>query len=163
MRGNLKFRSCPESKSTTIYGPPSLLHMPVSCVASCVRLSLRSLPSPGTTPLRRYYEPLRHPVSPGLSLAGVRFGHRCPRHGASRVARAFLVYMLPSLPRRRVWAWTSLIHPVVSAFPGMASGSASASTFSRLARRSLTLRPAHSQQSPIRDHYPKASAISLPP
>ena len=38
-----------------------------------------------------------------------------------------------------------LIRPVMSAFPGMAAGSACASTFSRLAQRSLTLRPAHSR------------------
>ena len=38
-----------------------------------------------------------------------------------------------------------LIRPVISTFPGMAAGSACASTFSRLAQRSLTLRPAHSR------------------
>ena len=36
-----------------------------------------------------------------------------------------------------------LIQPVVSAFPGMAARSARASSFSRFARCSLTLRPAH--------------------
>jgi hypothetical protein len=35
--------------------------------------------------------------------------------------------------------------PVLSAFPDMAVGSACASSFSRLAQRSLTLRPAHSR------------------
>ena len=39
----------------------------------------------------------------------------------------------------------SLIHPAVSVFPGMAAGSTCALTFSRLARRSLALRPAHSR------------------
>jgi hypothetical protein len=38
----------------------------------CVRLELRSLPSTGVTRLHRYYEPLRIPTAPGLSLAGVR-------------------------------------------------------------------------------------------
>jgi len=38
----------------------------------CVCLELRSLPSTGVTRLHRYYEPLRHPRAPGLSLAGVR-------------------------------------------------------------------------------------------
>ena len=38
----------------------------------CVRLELRSLPSTGVNRLRRYYEPLRHPGAPGLSLAGIR-------------------------------------------------------------------------------------------
>ena len=36
-------------------------------------------------------------------------------------------------------------HPAVSAFPGRGAGSACTSTFSRLARRSLALRPAHSR------------------
>src|SRR6266487_1740409 len=48
---------CPISSSLTTY---------------CVRLELRSLPSTGVTRLQRYYEPLRHPRAPGLSLAGVR-------------------------------------------------------------------------------------------
>jgi len=39
----------------------------------------------------------------------------------------------------------SLIHSVVSAFPGLAAGSARASTFSRFAQRLLALRPAHSR------------------
>src|SRR5213080_3077301 len=38
----------------------------------CVCLELRSLPSPGVARLPRYYEPLRHPMAPDLSLAGVR-------------------------------------------------------------------------------------------
>ena len=43
-----------------------------SLTASCVNLELRSLPSTGITRPQRYYEPLRHPKTPGLSLAGVR-------------------------------------------------------------------------------------------
>jgi len=39
----------------------------------------------------------------------------------------------------------SLIRPAMSAFPDRVVGSACASTFSRLARRSLALRPAHSR------------------
>src|SRR5258705_6809814 len=38
----------------------------------CVCLELRSLPSTGITRLQRYYEPLRHPKAPGLSLTGFR-------------------------------------------------------------------------------------------
>src|SRR5712691_5227011 len=48
---------CPISKSIT------------TC---CVCLELRSLPSTGVTRLQRYYEPLRHPRAPDLSLAGLR-------------------------------------------------------------------------------------------
>ena len=43
-----------------------------SLTSSCVRLELRFLPSPGVTRLQRYYEPLRLPAAPGLSLAGIR-------------------------------------------------------------------------------------------
>src|SRR6266404_9995501 len=49
---------CPISKSLT------------TC---CVCLELRSLPSTGITRLQRYYEPLRHPKAPALSLAGARW------------------------------------------------------------------------------------------
>ena len=43
-----------------------------SLATSCVCLELRSLPSTDVTRLPRYYEPLRHPRAPDLSLAGVR-------------------------------------------------------------------------------------------
>ena len=46
--------------------------IPRSLTTSCVRLELRSLPSPGVSRLPRYYEPLRLPMAPGLSLAGIR-------------------------------------------------------------------------------------------
>src|SRR5438132_14252359 len=48
---------CPISRSVTTY---------------CVCPELRPLPSTGITRLQRYYEPLRHPRAPSLSLAGVR-------------------------------------------------------------------------------------------
>src|SRR5437016_6904678 len=48
---------CPISRSLTTY---------------CVCLELRSLPSTGVIRLQRYYEPLRHPKAPGLSLTGSR-------------------------------------------------------------------------------------------
>src|SRR6266851_9875748 len=48
---------CPISRSFTTY---------------CVCLELRSLPSTGITRLPRYYEPLRQPRAPGLSLTGFR-------------------------------------------------------------------------------------------
>src|SRR5260221_13441710 len=51
----------------------------------------------------------------------------------------------------------------VSAFPERVIGSACASSFSRLARRSLALRPAHSRCHQFVTRIPKASASSLPP
>ena len=41
---------------------------------STMGLELGFLPSTGVTRLPRYYEPLRHPKWPGLSLAGCRLG-----------------------------------------------------------------------------------------
>src|SRR3954454_16561737 len=54
-------------------------------------------------------------------------------------------------------------HPAVSAFPERGIGSACTSSFSRIARRSLTLRPAHSRGHLFVTRYPKASDISSPP
>jgi hypothetical protein len=44
-------------------------------------LELGSLPSTGVTRLPRYYEPVRHPRRPDLSLAGVRLGFLSPPMG----------------------------------------------------------------------------------
>src|SRR5258707_1737961 len=71
--------------------------------------------------------------------------------------------MLPPLPRCSSWAYSSLIHPAVSAFPERGVGSACTSSFSGLAQRSLTLRPAHSRGHLFVTRYPKASDISSPP
>src|SRR5258708_36721154 len=57
----------------------------------------------------------------------------------------------------------SLGNPAVSAFPERVIGSACASSFSRLARRSLALRPTHSRCHQFVTRFPKASASSLPP
>jgi hypothetical protein len=111
----------------------------------CVRLELRSLPSTSVTRLQRYYEPLRHPRAPGLSVTGVRLV--VPDHalGLPVLPALSLCTCCRHYPGAATGLVASLIHPVVSAFPGMAAGSACASTFSRLARRSLALRPAHSR------------------
>src|SRR5947199_10789331 len=84
----LELIGCPISRSFTTY---------------CVCLELRSLPSTGITQLQRYYEPLRHPRAPGLSLTGFRLVIDLTTLWVSRVARAFLVYMLSPLPRHSDW------------------------------------------------------------
>src|SRR5260370_39033496 len=74
-----------------------LIGCPISrfLTTSCVCLEPRPLPSTGVTRLQRYYEPLRHPIAPSLTVTGLRFGHHDrPRHRVSRVACAFLVCML---------------------------------------------------------------------
>ena len=55
--------------------------IPMSFVASCVRLELRPLPSTSVTRFHRYCEPLRHPTRPGLSLTSgqlilIHYHHR---------------------------------------------------------------------------------------
>ena len=72
--------------------------------------------------------------------------------------------MLSPLPRRSDWDQPCSSPPVVSAFPEMAVVSACATSFSRIAQRSLTLRPVHSRCHRILWHAsPEASTILLPP
>src|SRR5215469_7946250 len=124
-----------------------LLGCPISrsFTTSCVSLELRPLPSPGITRLQRYYEPLRHPSAPGLSLAGVRL--IIPDHALRLpVLRALsLCTCCRHYPGAAAGRIPRSCHPAVSAFPGRVTGSACTSTFSRLARRLLALRPAHSR------------------
>ena len=122
-----------------------------SLATSCVCLELGSLPSPGVTRLHWYYEPLRHPGAPGLSLAGHRLA--IPDHALGLpVLRALsLCTCCRHYPGAAAGRRLRSSAQAVSAFPGMAAGSACTSSFSRLARRSLALRPAHWRRSPIRD------------
>src|SRR5712692_4091874 len=130
----------------------------------CVCLELRSLPSTGITQLQRYYEPLRHPNAPSLSLAGFRlvvalttpWGFPC-------CVRFPCVHATATTPAQHLGVLFSLSHPAVSGFPERVVGSACASSFSRLAQRSLALRPAHSRCHQFVTRIPKASASSLPP
>ena len=132
-----------------------------SLTTYCVRLELRSRPSTSITRLRRYHEPLRLPTAPGLSLAGVRL--IIPDHAlGSPVLRALsLCTCCRHYPGTATGTCFAHFSPVVSAFPDMAVGSACALSFSRLAQRSLALRPARCHQFVTR--IPKASATSLPP
>ena len=73
------------------------------------------------------------------------------------------VHAVTTTPAQRLGS-LMLNHPAVSAFPEMAIGSACATSFSRLAQCSLTLRPAHSRCHHISRHAsPEASTTSLPP
>src|SRR5712671_1920565 len=84
---------------------------------------------------------------------GLPVGHRRPRLGASRVSCAFLVYMLPPLPRRSSWAYASLTSPSRVSLPrkGRRVGLRivlfeACSAFTRVAACTLAL-------SPIRDTH----------
>src|SRR6202043_2208362 len=120
---------CPISKSLT------------TC---CVCLELRSLPSPGVTRLQRYCEPLRHTKAPDLSLAGVRLVSTDHVMGLPVLRTLSLCTCRRQYPGVATGRTLRSTRPAVSAFPDMAVGSAYTSSFSRLARRSHALRPAHS-------------------
>src|SRR6266404_2054511 len=113
--------------------------IPRSFVASCVSFQLRLLPSTGVTQLHRYYEPLRHPKRPGLSLASCPFIHTAITAGASRVASGPLcLHAVANTPAGLL----ELVRSSCSTSFGLPSsngGSAPALCVSRPAQRSLTL------------------------
>src|SRR4029077_6175677 len=55
------------------------------------------------------------------------------------------VHAVATTPAQRLGVLFALLHPTVSAFPERVVGSTCALSFSRLAQRSLALRPAHSR------------------
>src|SRR5450755_3767818 len=116
----------------------------IELCAGCVSLELRSLPSPGVTRLQRYCEPLRHPMAPDLSLAGVRLVIADHALGLPVLRTLSLRTCRRQYPGAATGRILRSTRPAISAFPDMAVGSAYTSSFSRLARRSLALRPAHS-------------------
>jgi hypothetical protein len=112
---------------------------------SYARLELRPLPSTGVTRLPRYCWPLRHPVPPSLSLAGVWLDVRPVRDKGLPVLHRSSCADMPSPISRRIGrVRLSLASPTVAAFPEILIGSASALLFSGPAQRSLTLWPASS-------------------
>src|SRR5439155_16722110 len=113
-----------------------------------VVLELRPLPSTGVTRLRRYYEPLRHPIRTGLSLAGVRLEVAALRRIGLPVLRSIPVCMHAVATTPAEPLGPSFVFPNDGGLPPDSAGSASASPFSRPARRSLALRPACSPGRP---------------
>ena len=91
-----------------------------------------------------HYGPPRHPSAPGLSLTGVRL--IIPDHavGLPVLCALSLCTCCRQYPGAAAGRNPRSSRPTVSAFPDAAVGSACTSTFSKLARRSLALRPAHS-------------------
>ena len=114
-----------------------------SLATSCVCPELRPLPSTRVTRLRRYYEPLRHPNAPGLSLTGVQLVIADHAQGLPVLRALSLCTCCRHYPGAATGRILRSSHPAVSAFPSSTSGSARTTSFSRLAQRSLTLRPAH--------------------
>src|SRR3984957_1333934 len=125
-----------------------LIGFPISrsLTASCVCLELRPLPSPGVPRLQRYYKPLRHPTVPSLSLTGVWLVIPDRAWGLPVLRALSLCTCCRQYPGAATGRRLRSSHLAVSAFPEIAVGSACTSSFSRLARRSLALRPAHSRR-----------------
>jgi hypothetical protein len=98
---------------------PNLL----SLATSCVSLEPRPLPSLGVTRVQRYYGPLRHPIAPGLSLAGFRLVVRPTTPWGFPCCRGLPLIDMPSpLPRRNNRLLVSLASPVMTAFPETQAG-----------------------------------------
>ena len=145
----LELIGCPISGSVTTY---------------CVCLELRSLPSTGITRLPRYYEPLRHPRAPGLSLTGLRLVIADHALGFPVLRSLSLCTCCRHYPGTATGDIASLISPQ-SCQPSLIwpSGRPVHRPFRGLlgvhSRYGLTL-----ALSPyIVTSYPKASATSLPP
>src|SRR5882724_6368334 len=116
--------------------------IPRSVVASCVSFQLRPLPSAGVTQLHRYYEPLRHPTRPGLSLTSCQLIHTAITAGTSRVAHDPLcVHAVANTPAG-LMEFVRSYRSTNFGLPRNRGGSAPALVFSRPAQRSLRLRPA---------------------
>src|SRR5260370_8758381 len=73
------------------------------------------------------------------------------------------VHAAANTPAQRLGVLFALLHPAVSAFPERVVGSACASSFSRLAQRSLPLRLAYSRCYQIPRHTLTALVSSFPP
>src|SRR6266699_1120813 len=114
----------------------------LSVVAPCVRLQLRPLPSPGVTRLHRYYEPLRHPSRPGLSLTSCQLIHTAITAGTSRVASGPLCLHAVANTPAGLMEFIRSYDSISFGLPTNRGGSAPALVFSRPAQRSRTLRPA---------------------
>src|SRR5262245_4598541 len=95
--------------------------------------------------LHRYYEPLRHPTRPGLSLTSCRLIPTAITAGVSRVASGLLclhaVAITPAGPMKLIRSSLS----IVSGLPCEKVRSAPAIVISGPAQRSLKLRPARSR------------------
>jgi hypothetical protein len=100
------------------------------------------LPFTGVARLHRYYEPLRHPKRPGLSLTSCQLIHLAITAGTSRVAFGPLcVHAVANTPAG-LMEFVRSYDSISLGLPRNRGGSAPALVFSRPAQRLLTLRPA---------------------
>jgi len=137
-------RATPSATSEHRNGVVRLIANP-SVLCRFLRSSLTEAPSLHRHyRLHRSYEPLRHPIRPGLSLASCQLIPTAISAGASRVASGLLcVHCRRHYPAGSMELVRSSVS-LSAAFP-CNSKVAPAITFSRPAQRSLTLRPARSR------------------
>jgi hypothetical protein len=136
----------------------------MSFTTYCVCPELRPLPSTSVTRLQRYYEPLRHPRAPGLSLTGFRLAFALATSwGFPCCVRFPCVHAVATTPAQRLGV-SLLIHPSRISLPrkGHRVGLRivlfeACSAFTRVTACTLALSPY------IVTRIPKASASSLPP
>ena len=146
---SLELIGCPISRSFTTY---------------CVCLELRSLPSTGITQLPRYYEPLRHPKAPSLSLTGFRLVVADHALGLPVFRALSLCTCCRHYPGAATGRIASLSSPSRVSLPRYGSRVGlrivlfeACLAFTRVTACTLALSPY------IVTRYPKASATSLPP
>ena len=92
--------------------------------------------------LHRYYEPLRHPKRPGLSLASCQLIRTAITAGTSRVAYGPLCLHAVANTPAGLMEFVRSYDSTNFGLPRNRGGSAPALVFSRPAQRLLTLRPA---------------------
>jgi hypothetical protein len=87
-----------------------------------VVLELKLLPSTGVIRLQRYYEPLRHPIRPGLSLAGIRVEGATLRPIGLPLLRSLPVCLHAVAMTPADLLGPSLVPPAAAAFPHIQRG-----------------------------------------
>jgi hypothetical protein len=123
----------------------------------------RPLPSTGIARLHRYFEPLRHPIRPGLSLASCQLIYTAITAGTSRVAYDPLCLHAVANTPAGLMETCSLIRfhqlrpsPKSERVGSCISRFEACSAFTHVTACMLA-------ESPMRPSTPKASAASLPP
>ena len=98
---------------------PNLRSLPTSDIG----LELRPLSSSGITRIHRYYEPLRHPRAPSLTLTGCWLAARPATPWGFPCCVCLPLAGMPSpLPRRNPGVVRRSLHPRTSAFPVSLAG-----------------------------------------
>jgi len=137
--------------------------IPRSFVASCVSFQLRPLPSTGVTRLRRYYEPLRHPIRPGLPLTSCQLIVCAITAGTSRVAHGpHCVHAIANTPAGRMELVRSY-NSIRFGLPTKPGRVGSCITLFEACSAFTHVTACMLAWSPLRPSAPEASAVSLPP